>query len=170
MDNELNGNFYLRMERGGGRRVTTALRDLLDRLNELDGRVESATNTILLDEYITPITFDADTHPVRFYWDSNDCSASTEFLFNYMPNNKQSLDKKLSKLNNESNRRHSKSNLNCEFMSTKQEIKASRIKEVLEQNKKLKALREKRREEADKRVAREFFDGLEVVGEESDVV
>lgn len=41
---------------------------------------------------------------------------------------------------------------------------------VLEHNEKLKVLRDKRIEEADKRVAREFFNGLEVVRGESDVV
>lgn len=162
MDNELNGNLYIRMARGGGREAF--LRDIIERLREYE--VEPITTIPQLNTYTNPF----------YHFRQNDMDTFTFFEPEDMefrddtPSDKGLLDKKLSKINTESKRRNSKSNLNCEFMSTKQEIKASRIKEVLEQNEKLKALREKRREEADKRVAREFFDGLEVVGEESDVV
>lgn len=164
MDNELNGNLYIGMARGGGRRRGAFLRDLLERLREY--AAEPITTIPQPNTYTNPFYHlrqnDMDTFT---FFEPED----TEFRDN-TSSDKGLLDKKLSKINTESKRRNSKSHLNCEYMSTKQEIKASRIKEVLEQNKKLKALREKRREEADKRVAREFFDGLEVVGEESDVV
>lgn len=152
------------MARGGSRRREAFLRDIIERLRGYEA--EPITTIPQPNTYTNPL----------YYVRQNDMYTFTFFEPEDMkfrddtPSDKGLLDKKLSKINTESKRRNSKSHLNCEYMSTKQEIKASRIKEVLEQNEKLKALREKRQEEADKRVAREFFDGLEVVGEESDVI